>query len=114
MAAQLLRDSLALAAYLAEQAVTPDSSKTIFLEYYRAFRQVGDALWLKLGYAARTHEPSMWLLGEALDEPRRLDRFREMRHDATYRAEGISTTAVIEIKSLWNEHAVRIVELLNR
>ncbi len=90
--------------------MNPINDKTatgVFREMHEAFHQLGNAKWWLLGYEAISHEASVNLLISADIENSfklvRLDRFRRIRNDATYRGFIIKPEQAEEIVSLWDE-----------
>ncbi len=85
--------------------INEKSSTMIFRELYESIRQIGDAKWLSLGYEPRSHELSMNILTEEDIKNRmqlqRLNRFREIRHDANYRGYKITKNQANEIVEFW-------------
>ncbi|MEW6721931.1 MAG: hypothetical protein AB1324_01575 [Candidatus Micrarchaeota archaeon] len=82
------------------------TSTIIFRETYESIRQLGDARWWSLGYAPKDHEASIEILKEE-KIPRssllpKLDRFRQIRHNANYGGYRVSVAVTNEIVDFWN------------
>lgn len=83
-----------------------ETSTIIFRELYESIRQLGEARWFLSGYECHSHELAMEILmkEEIKDKLklRKLDRFREIRHDANYRGYKITIEQAQEIIDFWN------------
>ena len=83
------------------------SATVIFRELYEAIRQLGEALWWALGYeVVESHEAALLGLQQA-DISRKvnlnkLDRFRDIRHDANYSGYKVTVEQAKEIVNFWN------------
>lgn len=95
--------------------LTEHSAPMLFDAVYKALRQIGDGHWWLLGYEPRTHDVSIELLID-LDPAiaQKMERFKQLRHDAAYRGSKISTENAQEIITFWNAHGGTLLEKLKR
>ena len=94
------------------------TSTLIFREMYESIRQLGEAKWFLSGFECRSHELAMEILmkEEIKDKLklRKLDRFREIRHDANYRGYKITVEQAKEIVDFWKSCGEDLVNKIRK
>ena len=99
----LLESAKANGSYLASLEITPESAPIIFFEFYRAIRQIGDALWYIDGFNPQNHEISIKrITSEQIDKKiPHVDRYRRIRNKASYEGTPLSVEDAQDIKQFW-------------
>lgn len=102
----LLEASRENASVVLKIPIDEKSSTLVFRELYESIRQVGDAKWLLIGYEPRSHELSIEILTEEDIKNKlklqKLNRFRQIIHDANYRGYKITPDQAKDIVNFWN------------
>lgn len=95
-----------------------NSTNTIFKGIYDSVRELGESNWLLLGYEPTNHEISLEILKEAdIKEKIKLnflERFKKIRHDASYRGFRVTISQTKEIIEFWNSCGEEIIKVLNK
>ena len=109
----LLHSSALIASFALKLKIDEESAIAIFTQLYGAVRQLGDAKWWMLGYESRSHHATMELLKEVEDNPlftAKIERFKEIRNDATYRGYLITAGQAQEIVEFWKKYGDKIIK----
>ncbi len=96
-----------------------ETSTLIFREYYESIRQLGDAMWLSLGYEPNaSHDVSMEILvGLEIQNSiklKNLDRLRKTRNNANYRGYLVTAGEAAEIRDFWSALGEDIIKEVER
>lgn len=99
--------------------ISDKNSTVIFKEIYDSIRQLGDVIWLLEGYEVlRGHEISLEILKDLdIEEKTRfnyLNRFENIRHDASYRGKAVSIEQAREIIEFWNLCSYDIIKEIEK
>jgi len=95
-----------------------NSTNTIFKGIYDSIRELGEANWLLLGYEPTNHDISLEILKEInIKEKIKLnflERFKKIRHDASYQGFRVTISQAGEIIDFWNKCGEDIIKILRQ